>query len=366
MPLISTLPDTPLDIVGDVHGEHAALLALMRRLGYDGAGRHPQGRRLVFVGDLCDRGPDSPAVIDQVRRIVEGGHGHAVLGNHELHLLRGERREGNDWFWNEGAWHDHKYRPCAALPAHRRREVTDFLSTLPLALERADLRVVHAAWYAPGIEALRAAPASSTLAQQFDHWEGVSDAAVSDPELRRLVCEELAEWGRHMRNPDFDMPMLWALGLSDALWQMSNPLRPLTSGIEREAGQPFFSNGKWRFAERVRWWLEYAEAVPVVVGHYWRHFQGTGAEVAGLPSSDCFDDPDALAWHGPRRNVFCVDFSVGARFLERNTGARPGAATRLAALRWPERSLVFDTGEAFSPPAGEGADAREWVVDVPC
>jgi hypothetical protein len=244
--------------------------------------------------------------------------------------------------------------------------VTDFLSTLPLVLERADLRVVHAAWHAPGIGTLRAAPAHRTLAEQFDHWERVSDAAVNDADLRRRAAEELAQWGRHLRDPDFRMPMLRALGLSDALWQMSNPLRPLTSGIEREARQPFFSNGKWRFAERVRWWQEYTEAVPVVVGHYWRHFQGTGADVAGQPSSDVFDDPDALAWHGPRRNVFCVDFSVGARFLERSGGGLPGAATRLAALRWPERSLVFDTGETFSRPAGESAGMQQWVVDVPC
>ena len=49
------------DIVGDVHGELSALLALLAELGYErrsGAWRAPEGRSLVFVGDLVDRGPD--------------------------------------------------------------------------------------------------------------------------------------------------------------------------------------------------------------------------------------------------------------------------------------------------------------------
>ena len=46
-----SLPDTPLDIVGDVHGEFAAFQSLLHRLGYRDDGFHPRGRRLVFVGD---------------------------------------------------------------------------------------------------------------------------------------------------------------------------------------------------------------------------------------------------------------------------------------------------------------------------
>ena len=63
MSLIQSLPEGPLDIVGDIHGEFDALLALLSHLGYDPRGHHPQGRRPVFVGDFCDRGPDSPAVL---------------------------------------------------------------------------------------------------------------------------------------------------------------------------------------------------------------------------------------------------------------------------------------------------------------
>lgn len=73
MSLIQDLPPGPLDIVGDIHGEIDALHSLLAHLGYDAQGRHPDGRTLVFVGDFCDRGPDSPAVLARVAHLVAGG-----------------------------------------------------------------------------------------------------------------------------------------------------------------------------------------------------------------------------------------------------------------------------------------------------
>ena len=73
MSLIQPLPAGPLDIVGDIHGEYDALCGLMRHLSYDVNGNHPEGRTLVFVGDFCDRGPDSPAVLALAQNLVESG-----------------------------------------------------------------------------------------------------------------------------------------------------------------------------------------------------------------------------------------------------------------------------------------------------
>ena len=67
--LIQQLPAGPLDIIGDVHGELAALERLLARLGADPARGHVE-RPLVFVGDLIDRGPDSPGVVALVRSLV--------------------------------------------------------------------------------------------------------------------------------------------------------------------------------------------------------------------------------------------------------------------------------------------------------
>jgi protein phosphatase len=72
----------PFDIVGDIHGCASELEALLGKLGYvDGV--HPQGRQAVFVGDLVDRGPDSPGVLRRVMSMVKSGNALCVPGNHE-------------------------------------------------------------------------------------------------------------------------------------------------------------------------------------------------------------------------------------------------------------------------------------------
>nr|WP_030806782.1 polynucleotide kinase-phosphatase [Streptomyces sp. NRRL S-337] len=87
----------PFDIIGDIHGCRSELETLLGRLGYvlvrDGLGRavdaaHPQGRTAVFVGDLVDRGPDSPGVLRLVMGMVAAGHALCVPGNHENKLGR--------------------------------------------------------------------------------------------------------------------------------------------------------------------------------------------------------------------------------------------------------------------------------------
>ncbi|GCD42304.1 polynucleotide kinase-phosphatase [Streptomyces paromomycinus] len=87
----------PFDIVGDIHGCRSELETLLARLGYeverDALGRavdarHPQGRTAVFVGDLVDRGPDSPGVLRLVMGMVAAGHALCVPGNHENKLGR--------------------------------------------------------------------------------------------------------------------------------------------------------------------------------------------------------------------------------------------------------------------------------------
>jgi protein phosphatase len=83
----------PFDLIGDVHGCAAELRTLLTTLGYavapDGTGAsHPDGRTAVFVGDLVDRGPDTPGVLRLVMGMVEAGSALCVSGNHEAKLVR--------------------------------------------------------------------------------------------------------------------------------------------------------------------------------------------------------------------------------------------------------------------------------------
>jgi Calcineurin-like phosphoesterase len=102
--LVQSLFDGPFDIVGDVHGEIDPLRSLMRHLGYDEDGNHPDGRRLVFVGDLTDRGPDSPAVVNFVPQLIESSRAQCVLGNRDLKVLLGDKKHDNGWVSTKSSW----------------------------------------------------------------------------------------------------------------------------------------------------------------------------------------------------------------------------------------------------------------------
>ena len=85
----------PFDIIGDVHGCREELADLLGVLGYtdggDGVRRHPAGRTAVFLGDLVDRGPDTPGVLRTVMTMVAAGAALCVPGNHENKLMRALR-----------------------------------------------------------------------------------------------------------------------------------------------------------------------------------------------------------------------------------------------------------------------------------
>jgi protein phosphatase len=90
----------PFDVIGDVHGCRAELELLLEELGYaitrDEAARpvnaiHPRGRRVIFLGDLVDRGPDTPGVLRLAMGMVAAGTALCVAGNHEAKLLRAMR-----------------------------------------------------------------------------------------------------------------------------------------------------------------------------------------------------------------------------------------------------------------------------------
>ncbi|WP_246150657.1 polynucleotide kinase-phosphatase [Streptomyces qinzhouensis] len=77
----------PFDIIGDIHGCSSELDTLLTKLGYEN-GAHRDGRTAVFVGDLVDRGPDSPGVLRRVMSMVASGNALCVPGNHENKLGR--------------------------------------------------------------------------------------------------------------------------------------------------------------------------------------------------------------------------------------------------------------------------------------
>lgn len=88
----------PFDIIGDVHGCYEELIELLQKLRYiieeiadDGTNyrlkvSHPENRTVIFLGDLIDRGPASPAVLKLVMSMVRSGTALCVPGNHDMKL----------------------------------------------------------------------------------------------------------------------------------------------------------------------------------------------------------------------------------------------------------------------------------------
>ncbi len=129
------------DLVGDVHGCASELDTLLAKLGWDGT-RHPDGRVAVFVGDLVDRGPDTPGVLRRVMAMAEAGTALCVAGNHEAKLVRALR--GAPVRTSHGLQEslDQLDRETQAF----RDQVVDYLHGLPfqLVLDEGRLVVAHA------------------------------------------------------------------------------------------------------------------------------------------------------------------------------------------------------------------------------
>ena len=203
--------------------------------------------------------------------------------------------------------------------------------------------MIHAAWQANLIEMARALPLGSVI-EHYERWERAAQQRALDTQLEERMAAELARWGRDLENRDHEPPFMHALAEHEANKQMMNPLKVLTSGVERVGTEPFYSSGKWRFCDRVAWWNEYADATPVVVGHYWRRVRPIDRATVEKEDQDLFEAIHPHAWHGKQGNVFCVNYSVGGRWTERKAGTPVGQDFKLAALRWPERVVQFDDG----------------------
>jgi protein phosphatase len=137
----------PFDIIGDVHGCHEELAALLRELGYriaeDGISvTPPDGRRAVFVGDYGDRGPDTPAVLKLVMTMAEAGAAICLPGNHDVKLVR--KLKGQNVQITHGL--GETLEQLAAQPDELRQQAASFLDGLVshAVLDDGRLVVAHA------------------------------------------------------------------------------------------------------------------------------------------------------------------------------------------------------------------------------
>ncbi len=181
----------PFDIIGDVHGCFDELHALLDRLGYkvretpDASSPHafevvpPAGRRAIFLGDLVDRGPDTPRVLGLVMSMVQRGVALAVTGNHDAKLVRALR--GNRVQTTHGL--AESLEQLAREPEAFRAQVAEFLDGLVAhyVLDGGKLVVAHA-----GMK---------------EHYQGRTSGRVRDFALYGETTGETDEFGLPVRFP---------------------------------------------------------------------------------------------------------------------------------------------------------------------
>lgn len=149
------------DLVGDIHGELEALHLLLAKLGYredGGLFQHPEGRKLIFVGDLIDRGPESRGVLQLVRRFMDSGLALAVMGNHEYNFIAYHTRdeEGKRLRLNSAGHRAQIAETLQSFAGHEEEIPAwiEWMKSLPFFLDLGDLRVVHASWVPGDIASL--------------------------------------------------------------------------------------------------------------------------------------------------------------------------------------------------------------------
>lgn len=327
------MPSPGFDVIGDIHGQLGALRALGLELGYDvdDGWSHPEGRGLVFLGDLVDRGPHSLEVATLACDLVRRGRALGVMGNHEYNLIAHRFGIEKEKHSNRATIADVASRAGPWAP------VLDALQAWPLAIELPDLRIIHAVWHLDCIADVRRSLAAPV--------RGDEPVGTDDP-LDRL---------RHhvvVGSPFTERGLVSTLSTDEETYG-DVPHAVLMKGYEAAADAPFLdSDGAERHRVRVTWWTgsrpEIAADRTTVFGHYWNLPPHGDAPTFAPPHPS--GHPALRAWQAdrapaiPARGRATVPADVRHVCIDYN-GMMIGAGRPcVGALRWPEREVAWAVG----------------------
>jgi hypothetical protein len=167
----------PYDLIGDIHGQYDKLITLLNKLGYQPGPlrkkkhgeswqvpktwRHPEGRKVIFLGDYIDRGPNVREVLLTVRGMVDEGDALAIMGNHEYNAVCYYTPDGNGGYLRAHT-NQNKHQNSATRVVFETDELgwgewphwLDWMKSLPFFLDLGALRCVHACWDSKRIQHL--------------------------------------------------------------------------------------------------------------------------------------------------------------------------------------------------------------------
>ncbi len=256
--------DEGFDIIGDIHGCHRQLIELLHALGYRndaGAFRHPT-RRVIFVGDLIDRGPEQVAVIDTVRAMHEAGTAHVVMGNHEFNAVcwatPNEESEHLRRHTDKNRKQHQAFLTQIGEGSDDHDAAIAWFRTFPLWLEIDGVRVVHACWDATSMNGVDSAVlelpsfiAASERDSDMYHWV---ENLCKGPELKLPDGYEFTDKDGYRRTKARYRWWTDGNGTYRTMCEVPSGIDLPDIPIPNPPVQP------------------YGDDVPVMFGHYWRQW----------------------------------------------------------------------------------------------
>jgi hypothetical protein len=284
---------TTTDIIPDIHGQLEKLLFALRRLGWrrTAAGWvHPDpGRRILFLGDFIDRGPDNAGVLRTVRELMDTDKADAVMGNHELNAVLFHSVHPEDGLplrphMEKNIRQHRAFLNEFDLGAPDTREVIAWMASLPLFIDTGEFRAVHASWTASAIGRLTELTENGVLSEEHfvrsagrdeaDEVFRIVETTTKGPEARLPAGCGVSDKEGVLRT---NVRMKWWVDRADK-WRDIAISVPNMEELPEGAPEGGFDYESYPQEEK-----------PVFFGHYW--LQGT---------------PEVQA-----RNVLCLDYSAG-------------------------------------------------------
>lgn len=279
------------DIIGDIHGQAERLTNLLIKLGYratDQGYRHSE-RKVIFVGDLIDRGAYQLETLAIVKDMVDNHNALIIMGNHEFNAIgwATPNQQQPDTFLRK---HNDVHQKQHQIFLQQLNENSpqyhywiDWFKSLPLFIDLGVIRVIHACWDDDIIEKIK------PYLDEHNRLLATAIQSAFDPS-----------------HPLFDYCEILLKGKEIAL----------PEGIYYHDKE-----GTRRHRTRIRWWLDHAETLdelclipetekfpelarkiqydqvtyhdkkPVFIGHYWL----SGRPMIQSPYVACVDYSAALA-----------------------------------------------------------------------
>ena len=321
------------DLIGDIHGYHEPLIALLEKLGYsfsNGYYNH-SNKKVIFLGDFIDRGPGQKKVIEIVRAMVEKGSALAVMGNHEFNALCFHTEDPDmpgTYLRTRSDKNINQHQ--AFLDAYQdnpeeMKEALDWFRTLPMWLDLKDLKVIHACWDEKAIKHISSNYSDEGLISQ----DLLIDSCKKDTESYR--CLETILKGKEIPLPDGhegipDKAGIIRYRIRTRWWDNTattyedaylGPEKVVDINKKPVAVSLYIPDDNIEGNQLI----SYSEdAAPVFLGHYW--LEGKPKKLAN--------------------NIACLDYSVAQERVAERKGISADQHPKLVAYCWNGEQKIND------------------------